>query len=142
MKRNIILLILLMCTGCANSAKSNVELLTAFNEQMYLFPDHVIDFPIVFGNQEDMTAQNRAGTCAVGIKSRKPKYIEVNKESWDKASPLYKKALILHELGHCLLDLQHTKGETDLMNSSISGSILCVHNKGVRKCVEDAKKFK
>lgn len=54
---------------------------------------------IEFGNSAD-----EAGTCYSGFDGR---HIEINEQIWNDYDDTYRKLLIYHELGHCLLNRVH-----------------------------------
>lgn len=66
----------------------------------------------VFGNPE-LEVEDAVGLCWPDTGN-----IVVSKE-WKNWPPLIKRILLYHELGHCLLGLDHSEGEWDIMSPEI-----------------------
>lgn len=123
MKALLLLTLLLAgCTGCGSeSAEVNSELRPILNEYWQFAPNagkYDLIESIDFGPVNDGDA---IGTCETdweriaGVKTKEVRKIIIDPKAktW---GPQFFKTAVLHELGHCIHDLRHTKGKYDIMN--------------------------
>ena len=123
-------LILFILIGCGADKLDFPEFSTDEDYSFYLnqFKDDYYRFTGVEINQEvplhltdtALNETNSPGQC-LSFKRSKFVYVSINKARWDTMSDNYKKTLVYHELGHCLLGLEHGEGGP-IMNSSLSPS--------------------
>jgi hypothetical protein len=52
---------------------------------------------------------------------------------WDMLAPIQRKALVFHELGHCILNLAHTPDSTPQLREQYRGHIMNSHMASVRE---------
>ena len=95
-----------------------------------------IPFPIYFSDFEGIE-DGKIGLCK-GIKSG-ARSIQIKRSTWDSFSELKQRALMLHELGHCLYNLSHVDGPKELMYPVIVGAIACIDINGQDECLDRAK---
>lgn len=106
--KTLCLLILLFCfNGCASIRQYDPGLKT----HIALFEKHCnckVDIPIkVEPILQDEEGYTTLGVC-YGFKMAKLfRYIVIDKTYWQKAGFYQKESTILHELAHCVLDLEH-----------------------------------
>lgn len=70
----------------------------------------------------------RAGTC-VGSVDRRGKYCQrptvyIDRDTWARASDLYRELLVFHELGHCFLFRKHSGSSLNIWNLRITASLM------------------
>jgi len=98
--------LIFLLAGCGQSINTsyqdpNVMLQVLKFEGYYKVSTKEIE--IVFTNSLDhIHVKNSIGVCFYG-----PRRIELLKPFWDIASEKVREALVFHELGHCLLNLEH-----------------------------------
>lgn len=69
---------------------------------------------------DDMTALKVFFPGVVGACTRADKTIVINKHFWKEESPARREQLVFHELGHCILELDHVQPEQiHVMNPSV-----------------------
>lgn len=69
----------------------------------------------------DLGDLSLAGMCYT--KSRK---VEIASVHWPYQGPCVRRALLYHELGHCVLDLEHSEVKEDLMFHQLPDEASCV----------------
>lgn len=98
--KTVVTILSLILVGCGKDGDEQlppapVESLNLYPE---LNPDNII---IGFGE----VPEGYAGQC---IETKSQNFIVINKDIWEKAlNETRRKALIMHELGHCVYGLQH-----------------------------------
>lgn len=60
---------------------------------------------------------------AIGVCSREHNQVVIDKDYWEYSSKIEREALVFHELGHCVLDKEHTEGEF-IMNPEMLTEII------------------
>ena len=58
------------------------------------------------GNISNINDGNVAGTCSYGGRTNQ-RDILIDKDFWNRSSPLYREYIVFHELGHCVLGQEH-----------------------------------
>lgn len=114
-----LLITLLLITSCGSDSGGDVILVDGEAEKLSTLSDceecreHANNFDKDFDTNSsdlrivfDSLGENRAGVC-YAFDSGEPYYIAVDSEEWGKLTPLQKELLIYHELGHCMLGLDH-----------------------------------
>jgi len=104
------LLILLLLSGCATRS---IVLQSDFDHYQSEFHKQ---FPktktaaIVFGKvyEDKRPGFVRAGECHDAYFSQRIPLVIINQEVWNRFNAKQRKTLIFHELGHCLLGLEHS----------------------------------
>lgn len=100
-------LILLGLFGCGYKQTSETYIDPAFSSYIKTFNDkggpHVA-FSIVFAT---LNVTNELGVCIRYAPNDPKNTIEIDKIYWAVLSELSREQLILHELGHCVLGLNH-----------------------------------
>jgi len=142
MKHRILLITFcaLFVTNCGEAADNTPPspiLLPHVKELLPLFGKTDILFPVYFGDSEEMGSH--AGACRVMTPSRYPINIRINPKMWNKYSDKAKKALLLHELAHCLYGIKHTEKLGELMHPYTSQYSMCVIKNGLEECLKNTK---
>ncbi len=65
----------------------------------------------LIGTIEDIHDDGVAGTCSYGF--RGPRDVTVDEPFWNAAGSLSREMIVFHELGHCVLDRDHSEALTD-----------------------------
>lgn len=99
--------------GCGVDDDREEQLPPAPEEELNLYPEYNPD-NIIMGY--GMPQENASGEC---IKTKSQNFVIINQKYWDKLDEMRKRALILHELGHCVYNLQHDSSTTKGIPNSI-----------------------
>jgi len=71
------------------------------------------------GSITDIDDEGVAGTCSYGFRS--PSHVTVDLPFWENSSFLSRELVVFHELGHCVLDRDHSE---ELTENGFCGSIM------------------
>lgn len=114
-----IIIILTTLISCVQEIRT-VRSIDSELEEYVLFAENqlrvVVDYPVIFKDESKFEI-NSLGYC----RRRQGKGIEIsiNKGKWGGLTDLQKEILIIHEMGHCSLDLDHTERELVNLNQSL-----------------------
>lgn len=115
-----IFLLIWALNGCGHSILYDA---TFFDSYVKLFeqesvtygnPQRVTDLVITFSNT---LPDNIAGRCDLGF-DQTPS-IRINIALWEMFGPERREMLVLHELGHCILGLDHDDTRSAIMNTML-----------------------
>lgn len=105
-----IILFLFIFLGC--SSKYQIKNDVRFNYHKRLFQEYSVRYGNHFISVKDMSIQfgdmpnkHTVGYC----QTTSPRHIVIDREYWERCPTNEKETLILHELGHCVLDRDHTE---------------------------------
>ena len=108
----------------------------AFESEIELFEkiggDYVTNININFGDVGDPPTIGRCTTYTNSTLKAKRVYKEIyiKKSFWDNASTNQRETLMLHELGHCVLNKNHNNSVMDYEGRSVPSSIMNSYNIG------------
>lgn len=108
--------------GCGHSPVKQLGIFGSYVEQfekesiIYNNPQTVIDIIMEF---DSSLPEGVAGRCSMSFSSPK---ITVNVVTWGLISEERKEMLIFHELGHCILGLDHEDDYLAVMNTNLPTS--------------------
>lgn len=113
LKRLVSFIVLLTLTNCAGKVvKVDPEFLPyvrLFEEQGRLVVDDII---MEFGDPTDGDgSKTNVGVCKIGF-TKTPRVI-IDPEFWENASNTQREIIVLHELGHCVLERGHDYDKLD-----------------------------
>lgn len=108
----------MLAIGCNEQTE---EAVTFGNEDLNSYVSH---FEALFGVEAHVEIKFRElsnGSSGRCIRAANRKVIEINPNTWAQYSEEARQALVIHELGHCVLGLRHTDdpNEPHIMNSFI-----------------------
>lgn len=115
MKTAIILCCLLLaaCSDVVFKNEIKADFKPYVKEFDTLYSGSMPNIVIKFGS----VPAGKAATCTIDFIGQKT--IKVDREVWDKSCEDTKRALIFHELGHCVLRREHTTSEMSYMFQSL-----------------------
>jgi hypothetical protein len=133
-----ILLIILISTGCRHPSDTDAEVVLHVDEELKELFNNFIEDANFYGNakkiaghlsvlgsvtfKEIYTEEERTlGTCRRyrTLQGDTVTYSEIFIDPSLKSDPIKLKAVVYHELGHCLLGLEHVTYKIDLMNAQL-----------------------
>ena len=76
----------------------------------------------------EIAEQNVLGQCQYSRLN--PREVTIDKTFWNRSSTLYKEFVVFHELGHCVLNLDHKEGKDN------RGRCLSIMRSGLGDCVD------
>ncbi|MFK7873051.1 MAG: hypothetical protein AB8C84_07760 [Oligoflexales bacterium] len=88
----------------------NMKTDSAFHAYIHSFEKYhknSVKLPIIFDDENAIENPDHAAVCIKNFAPVKSRYIVVRRENWDKLDAHGAESLIFHELGHCVLDLDH-----------------------------------
>jgi hypothetical protein len=104
--KGILLALLLLFTSCA-SAQRRPDL----EPYIKIFEKHCnckVNIPIkIVPIDQDEPGYRTLGVCYGFMKSKLFRSIEIDEGYWNSASECERESTVLHELGHCVLNLEH-----------------------------------
>lgn len=116
--------------------KSSSELLERTKGLLYLFDKTDLGFPIYF---DELSHLEPIIVAVCRSTRRGPVSIKVRPSQWATLNEVQKDAALIHELGHCLLGLNHTEQVNELMSFSVQQSSRCLIKYGPIECINRAK---
>lgn len=75
---------------------------------------------------KEISQDGVAGTCTYG--SHQPGHVVIDETFWSRASDSYKEMIVFHELGHCVLYLDHREGV------HANGTCVSIMRSGLEDC--------
>lgn len=94
----VLTLLALSLVGCGTDHQERLP--PAYVAELNLYPEIAGEMIIGYGE----TQQNASGEC---IKTSTQNFIVINESAWKVLNNSRRKALILHELGHCVYNREH-----------------------------------
>jgi len=91
-------LLILSCSSCCRKVENTTEIKNYYNyirQETGVLPTTIVEFADL--------SDRKAGLC---FRSRN--LIKFDRTYWSKSDDAAKKALLLHEIGHCVFSLPHT----------------------------------
>jgi len=129
MRKTILLLLISLNVACGseNFPGERVmdeqfnQFVLEFNEdyQTHLGEEQFKTVKMYFDTEGVLAANSQAG-----CEAESGEVIFVNEEWWGYASDSYKKSVIYHELGHCVLGLEHSDNSNDIMYRALNSSFV------------------
>jgi len=152
MKNLILILTISILTSCGqgiNVEKGIDSELLSYVEYAEDMLDVRVEYAVRFAKEGELDSEKTAGVCksTKGVSTK----VLINKTFWEESNEARRELLVLHEIGHCSLDLDHTHEAGDdyvtLNFDDVGGcpeSIMTPfisNNYQAEKCFEDNKDF-
>ena len=96
---------LTICEQCESQIETPfIRYFSDFAEESATHGLKIVNVPIVI-KFSDKEQKDSIGICIVSKNVKARRYVFIDKASWNKVGTTTRKALIFHELAHCLLDV-------------------------------------